>query len=156
MSVILSTHLKLETVGIEAFTGVDGQGAPAYATSVDYDVSVVRQDKVVIGADGSKLRTQLTLWIPFDASVAFPDERDRITFDGTQFIVAEVKAQRGAESNWRDESSTAQIVHNGKAFPHYLIDSRVDHFPLILPQGCVHNQRVCVCGEDRSQLSEIL
>ena len=91
MSVILGTHLKLETVGIEAFTGVDEQGTPAYGTSVDYDARIVRTDKGVIGADGSKLRTQLTLWIPFDAEVAFPDERDRVTFDATEFIVAEVK-----------------------------------------------------------------
>ncbi len=91
MSVILDRHLTLETVGIEAHTGVDAQGAPAYDTSVDYDVRVVRQDKVIITADGSKLRTQLTLWVPFDATVAFPDERDRVTLGGITFIVAEVK-----------------------------------------------------------------
>lgn len=91
MSVILDRHLKLGTVGIEARTGVDGQGVPAYSTSVDFDVRAVRQTKEVVGPDGSSIRTQLTLWVPFDAEVAFPDESDRVTFDGTTFIVAEVK-----------------------------------------------------------------
>ena len=91
MSVILDRHLTLETVGIEAHTGVDAQGAPEYSTSVDYDVRVVRQDKVIIAVDGSKLRTELTLWIPFNAEVAFPDERARVTLSGDTFIVAGVK-----------------------------------------------------------------
>lgn len=91
MSVILDRHVTLETVGVERFAGVDGQGLPTYDTSIDFDVRAVRQDKVVIAADGSKLRTELTLWVPFDADVAFPDERARVTFDSATFIVAEVK-----------------------------------------------------------------
>ena len=90
MSVIIERHLQLETVEVECFTGVDGQGAPSYAEAFDITARAVRQVKEVVGDDGSRMRTSLTLWIPPDADV-LPDERDRVTYDSTAFIVAEVK-----------------------------------------------------------------
>ena len=88
--VALTRHATLEAVGVEVYASIDGQGKPSYATSVDVNMRVLRQTKVVIDTDGSKLRTDLTAWIPNTETVQ-PDERDRITYLSVTFIVVAVK-----------------------------------------------------------------
>ena len=90
ISRMLARGATLDAVGVEVFSSVDGQGKPTYATSVDVNMRVLRQTKVVIDTDGSKLRTDLTAWIP-NAETTQPDERDRLTYSSVTFIVAAVK-----------------------------------------------------------------
>lgn len=90
MSRILARKAKLETVTVEAFAGLDGQGAPSYASGVDIEARVVREDAVVIGSDGSEERTTLTLYVP-EGQSPMPVKQDRITVGGTDYIVRETK-----------------------------------------------------------------
>jgi len=89
-SITLSRHLKLETVEVEAFTAVDAQGEPSYNTFVDVEVRVLRQDKTVVQADGSLLRTELTIWFPPDAAL-LASRNDRVTWESEKFIAEIVK-----------------------------------------------------------------
>lgn len=88
--VVLGRHLKLETIQVEVHTGVDEQGKPAYAAAVDVDVRIVRQHKMTVAADGSQVRTVLTIWIPSEATT-FAGEQDRIQWDSEAFIVVAMK-----------------------------------------------------------------
>lgn len=88
--VILDRHLKLETVQVEEFSAVDGQGKPSYTSPVDVEARVIRQDKLVVLADGSQITTQLTVWFP-GGTTPLLDNRDRVTFSGELFIVMQTK-----------------------------------------------------------------
>jgi len=101
MSVTLNRHVVLETVQVEVRTGVDGQGMPAYDSPVDIDVRLTRQDRVVMRPDGTYMQLELTVWVPADAAV-LPNEHDRLTYGGEQFIVLQVKDVK---------DRAAQLVH---------------------------------------------
>lgn len=82
----------LETVSIEPFDELDGQGAPSYDASQDIE-ALVKDDQtgrddqgLVVDADGSEVRITLVLWVPGDES-PLPNEQDRITRGGSKFIV---------------------------------------------------------------------
>lgn len=77
-----------ETVAVEPFSSLDGQGAPSYGASQNVEARVVRTDEQTVDADGSDMRTDLTLWVDAGES-PLPDERDRLTYGGVTYIVAE-------------------------------------------------------------------
>ncbi|KKL08631.1 hypothetical protein LCGC14_2573940 [marine sediment metagenome] len=89
-SVTLSRHVALETVSVEAFLTVDGQGLPTYDSPVDVDARVLQQTKLVVAADGSRIKTALSLWVPSGAAL-MPDEQDRVTWSSKIYIVMDVK-----------------------------------------------------------------
>lgn len=90
MSVILSRHLTLEEIQLEPFVSVDGQGLPAYSSPVDVDARAIRRTDFIQMTDGSRIQTELTVWVPGTAAT-LPSEKDRITFEGTTYIVAQIK-----------------------------------------------------------------
>lgn len=105
MTQILRTtrRLPLETLELERYISMDGQGAPSYDTTVDIEANVVEYDAGATGKgaafvttrDGSQVHTPLTLYMRGDATVV-PNEQDRITLaDGRAFIVAEKKPVSG-------------------------------------------------------------
>lgn len=100
-SVTLARHVKLEDLPVEQFTTTDGQGKPSYAASVTIKARVLRQDKLAVAADGSRVRTNLTVWVPPNATV-LPDERARVTWETSTFIVVMVKDVKGRD---------AQLLH---------------------------------------------
>lgn len=85
---MLSRRAGRETVGVEAVSGHDGQGQPTYADPENISAFVIEEDKAVTGADGSDVRTSLTVHVPQDETPV-PDENDRLTYDGRTFIVVE-------------------------------------------------------------------
>lgn len=96
-----TASLPTEALSLERFTGLDGQGLPSYGSELDFDANVVEYDvelrkgrEHVVDSDGSKIQTPLTLYVQGIASVV-PDEQDRITRGGTQFIVREKTRVQG-------------------------------------------------------------
>lgn len=95
MSVLLKRAQK-ETVAYEPRTGTDGQGAPSYGSSVNTEARVHERamgrvgdasgTEFVIGPDGTEVNVSLTLYILGDEN-NIPSERDRITLDGSKYIV---------------------------------------------------------------------
>lgn len=78
-----------DTVTLEVAGALDGQGAPTYAAGVSVSARVVLSDERTVDADGTEVRTQLTLWIP--AGETWPQDGDRITWDSRTYIVVERK-----------------------------------------------------------------
>ncbi|KKN44573.1 hypothetical protein LCGC14_0691770 [marine sediment metagenome] len=97
MSVLLSRHATLETVGVEARSGVDGEGAPNYAASVDIKSRVTRSEKVVLNEEGTEVRTVLNVWTP-STSDTLPGRKARLTFGGEKFIVVDLKDVKGLDA----------------------------------------------------------
>lgn len=93
MSVLLARHLTLQSISVEVLDGVNGQGLPSYDSPVDIDARVLRQDKMSVAGTGSDVKTQLTVYVPNTESV-IPNEQDRITFEGSTYIVVEHKEVR--------------------------------------------------------------
>jgi hypothetical protein len=98
-------NLPKEDVGYQDRTGLDGQGAPSYGSSVDLSANVVEYDTATSGRgsgaqfvtapDGSIIRTPLTLYVEGD-SLVVPAVEARIALsDGRSFIVAEVAKVAG-------------------------------------------------------------
>ena len=110
MSVAMSRHLTLETVQVEQWLTVDGQGKPTYDTPVDIEARITRQDRVVLGAEGSYVQKELALWVPPDAAV-LPNEHDRLTYGGEVFYVLQVKdiKDRNAQLVHRRLRSTPRV-----------------------------------------------
>lgn len=97
MTQVLRTTRALdrETVQLQAFAGIDGQGQTSYASAVSFEANVVEETKYITRADGSAVRVSLTLYIVGTATVV-PDEQDRVVLtDGRQFIVEEKTVPRG-------------------------------------------------------------
>jgi len=91
MSVIIDRHATLETITVEVDTGdTDGQGIPVFDSEVDISAYVVREDKLAVSADGSEIRTSLTIWVPAGEDV-LPAEGDRITYGTGTYIGREYK-----------------------------------------------------------------
>jgi hypothetical protein len=91
-------RLPKETLEYEPFAGLDGQGSPSYDTPISFEANVLEYDPTGSGssrghqfvnkADGSLIRTPLTLYVAGDAA-SVPAEQDRITVDATNYIVME-------------------------------------------------------------------
>lgn len=90
MTITLSRRVSLETVGIEVYGGRDGQGMAEYETEQEIEARVVREDAVVVGSDGTDVKTSLTLWVPGDQN-PLPGDQDRITYESEAFIVIDRK-----------------------------------------------------------------
>jgi len=91
MSVVIDRHATLETITVEVDTGdTDGQGIPVFDSGVDVSAFVVEEDKLAVSADGSEIRTSLTIWVPADEDV-LPAEGDRITYGTDTYIGREYK-----------------------------------------------------------------
>jgi hypothetical protein len=98
-----TSALPTETLELERFAGLDGQGLPSYETEVEFEANVVEYDfrgartggrEFAVDVDGSEVRTPLNLWIQGTASVV-PDEQDRVTRGESPFIVVEKKTVQG-------------------------------------------------------------
>lgn len=83
---VLARKSTLATVGVEPFSGVDGQGAPSYDAPQNISARATRTNEMVVAPDGSDVRVTLKLWVPGDET-PLPDEKDRLTHDGDTFIV---------------------------------------------------------------------
>ena len=94
--------LPTETMELERFSGLDGQGLPAYEDAVEFKANVVEYDfaasrrgrEFAVDVDGSRVRTPLNLWIHGTASVV-PGEQDRVTRGGGRFVVVEKRVVQG-------------------------------------------------------------
>ncbi len=95
-------RLALETIGLEVFASLDGQGLPSYAVSVDVKGHVVREDELVLLPDGSQVRSDLRIYVGPDAPAAA--HKDRVTpDDGIAYIVLksrEVKTLSGVVDHY--------------------------------------------------------
>jgi hypothetical protein len=97
-----TSALPTETLELERFAGLDGQGLPSYEAEVEFEANVVEYDftgfgrgrEFAVDVDGSEVRTPLNLWIQGTASVV-PSEQDRVTRGGSPFIVVEKKTVQG-------------------------------------------------------------
>lgn len=96
MSITLSRSAGLESISVESFTSVDGQGKPTYASAVVIQGRVVREDtkdansNVRMGS-GQEVKTIATIWVN-GTVVLLPKIDDRVTLaDGLVGIVAEKK-----------------------------------------------------------------
>lgn len=81
----LGTHATLSTVYVEPFADVDGQGLPSYGVRKVLQARAVRMTGLATGADGSQIKTSLTLWFPPDQT-PLPREQDRVIFEDVAFI----------------------------------------------------------------------
>lgn len=91
--------LDKQAVLLERFTGRDAQGRPAYQGAVQILAHVVESGThhtraYIVAQDGTRIHTPLALYVEGDAPV-LPDLRDRVTVEGTRYIVAEVSRPRG-------------------------------------------------------------
>ncbi len=94
--------LPTETLELERFSGLNGQGLPSYDSPVDFEANVLEYDfagrsegrQHVIQSDGSVILTPLTLYVRGTADVV-PNEQDRIIRDETEHIVRERIAVQG-------------------------------------------------------------
>jgi len=89
-SKLLGRDATLQSITVEELAGVDGQGKPSYGTAQTTNGVVRYTDEVVTMADGSKVGTSLTVWIPSTQTV-FPNEQARLTVEGTTYIVVQSK-----------------------------------------------------------------
>lgn len=99
MSQLLKRLGTLQTVTVEALSGIDGQGKPSYGTGEEIHARVIREDDVVrgtdlAGGDGEEVRTMMTVWIDACES-PLPEHGSRLTTDDGQVgIVVNVKNVR--------------------------------------------------------------
>ena len=94
MSTIINRMMDQETVTVEVYSGYDGQGKPSFSAGVAISAGVLLTDAFIIGNEGAKISTPLTLYIPPGESVT-PGEQDRVTLsDSRVFTVVEVSAPR--------------------------------------------------------------
>lgn len=70
----------------------DGQGKPTYGTASTILARIVREDAVARMADGSEVKTSLTMWVP--ASQTLPDSDWLVTYSDTNYTVVERKEGR--------------------------------------------------------------
>ncbi len=96
-SVVLSRWVTLEAFTLEVYKGVDHQGAPSYDSEVEVDGRVKREDKMVVDSDGSNIKAELTIWVP-EKEAVLPDQRDRVTYSSTTYIVVQVKDVKGRDA----------------------------------------------------------
>lgn len=98
MSTALEQGIGTVTIGVEPFSGsYDGQGKPSYNASQDIDAQARIEDRLVRDRDGSEVRTSLTLWIDSGES-PLPAHEDRVTHDGTAYIVIDRKRVTDVEN----------------------------------------------------------
>lgn len=99
----IARRAKKETVSVEPFSSLDGQGSPSYNASQDIDVFVIEDQTgrgdhgLVVSAEGSEIRVSLVLWVPGDES-PLPGEQDRITRSGDTFIVEATRVAKNLRS----------------------------------------------------------
>jgi len=94
-----TVHLPTETLTLEAFDGMDGQGVTDYGSPVEFAANVMEQAagrgfEFLTLPDGSQVRTPFTLYVRGDESNA-PREQDRVVIDSRNYIVVERTAPRG-------------------------------------------------------------
>ena len=91
-----------EDVSYAAYDSMDGQGKPTYGTAVTIKARVIEVESFVLSSDGTKIPTQLTLYVP-PGQDAVPARKGTITLaDARVFNVKEVTSPRkigGARSS---------------------------------------------------------
>lgn len=88
MSVLLKRHAELETVTVEPYLTVDGQGKPSYDTAAEIVGRVVREDDVARTREGDEIKSVATVWVDGEQS-PLPVYNDRVTVTGLVGIVVE-------------------------------------------------------------------
>jgi len=94
----------LKTVTLQPYNGFDGQGLPAYDTAVTFTARVREGSEFVNLIDGSQVRITLEMWLP-SATVNVPDEKDRVVYGGTNYIVEMVDDVR----DFKDQRSHIRV-----------------------------------------------
>lgn len=85
---VVARH-AIDTVSLEVAGPPDGQGQPSYGSPVSVMARVVLEDETAVDPDGTEVKTQLTLWVP--EGETWPEEGDRLTWQGESYIVVERK-----------------------------------------------------------------
>jgi hypothetical protein len=102
MSVSLKRHGRLEAVTIQALTGLDGQGKPAYGTGTVVQAHVERTRQVIRTGTGSEVEIMATLWVD-GAAAALPTSEGRVTLaDGLVGIIMTRDEGRDLQANALD------------------------------------------------------
>jgi hypothetical protein len=83
------TRHAIDTVTLEAAGAKDGQGAPSFGSPASVLARVVLEDETAFQADGTEVKTQLTMWIP--EGETWPEQGDRLTWQSVKYIVVERK-----------------------------------------------------------------
>jgi hypothetical protein len=104
MSRLLARFATLKTVTLQPYTGFDGQGLPAYGSAVTFTARVRESGDFVNLLDGSQVRITLELWLP-SATVNVPNEKDRVVYGGSNYIVEMVDDVR----DFKDERSHLRV-----------------------------------------------
>lgn len=104
MTRLLDRFVRLSTVSIAARGGYDGQGKPSYGTPQDVTARVREMSEYVQLLDGSQVRLTLDVWLPSGSAVV-PDEKDRLTYAGSDYIVYEVTDVR----NFKDQRDHVRV-----------------------------------------------
>lgn len=89
MTRLLDRFVRLTTVSISSRGAYDGQGRPSYGTPQDVSARVREASEYLQLLDGSQVRITLDVWLPSGVSVV-PVEKDRLTYNGDNYIVYEV------------------------------------------------------------------
>lgn len=104
MSRLLSRFATLKTVTLQPYTAYDGQGLPSYGSNVAFTARVREMSEYVTLLDGSQVRITLEMWLP-SATVNVPNEKDRVVFGGSNYIVEMVDDVR----DFKDERSHLKV-----------------------------------------------
>lgn len=95
----LKRRAVLDDITWEVISGIDGQGKPTYATAVALS-ALARDDRSFIPSrEGAGLETVVMFWVP-EGETGFPSEQDRITWNGTRYLVRESKAFYDSRKNF--------------------------------------------------------
>lgn len=75
---VATRRMATQEVGVDRFIDRDAQGKPEYQSHASIDARVVRKDEVVTRPDGSRIRTQFTVWVD-GGEPYMPLHLDRLT-----------------------------------------------------------------------------
>lgn len=89
----ISSRLATDTLEVEPFDDLDGQGAPSYSASQEISARVVLSGERTVDSEGSEVRADLVAWVD-SGEDQLPDTRDRLTHDGETYIVINRKERR--------------------------------------------------------------
>lgn len=90
----ISSRLATDTLEVEPFDTLDGQGVPSYSASQTVSARVVLSGERTVDSEGSEVRADLVAWVDSGES-HLPDTRDRLTHDdGETYIVINRKERR--------------------------------------------------------------
>lgn len=99
-TVAFARHAALATVSVEALVSFDAQGKGVYAAPVVLSARVSWKARAVLATDGTKLRADVTLWMPSTISYV-AKAQDRITLTtGERLLVIDSYQVRDSQGRF--------------------------------------------------------